>query len=74
LLVNQLNTSVQAPAYLIAQTVDLLLEKQKAGILLLASAYFPPLSGILQQEEKKQGEQDAEKDNDPNFHSSKSNR
>jgi len=45
--VDKLNVSVQAPAHLIAQAVDLLLEEQKRGILFFAGKDFPPLPGTL---------------------------
>jgi hypothetical protein len=67
--VNQLDVSIQTSANLVAQSVDLLLQKQKKRrVFLFAGADFPPLPDALQKEKEKESDKDAEKDNDPNFH------
>ena len=71
---DELNVSLQAPAHLVAQAVDLLLQEQKGRILLFAGADFPPLPGIVQEKKDEQGEKDTEQDDEPNFHRPKSKR
>jgi hypothetical protein len=74
LLVDELDISVQAPAHLVPQAVDLLLQEQESRILFFSGAHLPPLAGILPKEEKEPHEQDAEKDEDRDLHCPKANR
>jgi hypothetical protein len=59
--VDELNICIQTPADLVAQPVDLLLEKQEKRISGVPGANFPPLFDRVKKEKKQEDEKGADR-------------